>query len=85
MIVEWDVHYTIDYPEDDIRDIIKVIEQEGWDDTKVASYIYDTISGFDDEYYYAWDHDQTMKVVDEIKHRIGGIQLSMFDKDGEIK
>ena len=81
MKVEWDVHYEIDYPEDDIQDIIKVVENEGWNERKVASFIHDTICSFDDEYYYAWDREQTLQVLNEIKHRVGGTQLSMFDKE----
>ena len=80
MMLEWNVPMVADYPEDDLTDIIKSVQEHGWDEEKVIAYINDTVSGFDDCTYYSWGHEQTMEVVNEIKQRLGGVQLSMFDE-----
>jgi len=79
MRLEWDVHMVVDYPEDDIEDTCRYVRENGWDDAAIVSMITDTVMGFDEQDYCNWDHDQTMAVVDEIKRRVGSIQLSMFD------
>ena len=81
MTLEWNVPMVVDYPEDDLTDIIKSVQEHGWDEEKVIAYINDTVSSFEDGIYYNWGHEQTMEVVKEIKQRIGGIQLSMFDEE----
>jgi asparagine synthetase A len=81
MILEWDVPMVADYPEDDLTDIIKSVQEHGWDEEKVIAYINDTVSGFEDCVYYNWSNEQTMEVVNEIKQRLGGVQLSMFDEE----
>ncbi len=84
MTLEWNVPMVVDYPEDDLTDIIKSVQEHGWDEEKVIAYINDTVSGFEDGIYYNWGREQTMAVVNEIKHRIGGIQLSMFDEEVSV-
>ena len=81
MTLEWNVPMVADYPEDDLTDIIKSVQEHGWDEEKVITYINDTVSGFEDCIYYNWGHEQTMAVVNEIKQRLGGVQLSMFDEE----
>lgn len=81
MTLEWNVPMVADYPEDDLTDIIKSVQEHGWDEEKVIAYINDTVSGFEDCIYYNWGHEQTMEVVNEIKQRLGGVQLSMFDEE----
>ena len=81
MTLEWNVSMVADYPEDDLTDIIKSVQEHGWDEEKVIAYINDTVSGFEDCVYYNWGHEQTMEVVNEIKQRLGGVQLSMFDEE----
>ena len=81
MILEWNVPMVADYPEDDLTDIVKSIQEYGWDEEKVIAYVNDTVSGFEDSIYYNWTHEQTMEVVNEVKHRLGGVQLSMFDNE----
>lgn len=81
MTLEWNVPMVADYPEDDLTDIIKSVQEHGWDEEKVITYINDTVSGFEDCIYYNWGHEQTMEVVNEIKQRLGGVQLSMFDEE----
>ena len=80
MTLEWNVPMVTDYPEDDLTDIIKSVQEHGWDEEKVIAYINDTVSGFEDCIYYNWGNEQTMEVVNEIKRRLGGVQLSMFDE-----
>ena len=81
MTLEWNVPMVADYPEDDLTDIIKSVQEHGWDEEKVIAYINDTVLGFEDCVYYNWGHEQTMEVVNEIKRRLGGVQLSMFDEE----
>lgn len=82
MTLEWNVPMVVDYPEDDLTDIIKSVQEHGWNEEKVIAWIDDTVSGFEDSIYYNWGHEQTMEVVNTIKQRLGGVQLSMFD--GEV-
>lgn len=79
MTLEWDVPMTADFPEEDLADIIKSVRESGWDEERVIADIDDTVSGFDDGIYYNWGREQTMEVLNEIKKRLGGVQLSMFD------
>ena len=81
MTLEWNVPMIVDYPEDDLTDIVKSVQEHGWNEDKVIAWINDTVSGFEDCDYYNWGHDQTMEVVNEIKQRLGGVQLSMFDEE----
>lgn len=81
MTLEWNVPMVADYPEDDLADIVKSVQEHGWDEEKVITYINDTVSGFDDCVYYNWGEEQTMEVVKEVKQRLGGVQLSMFDEE----
>lgn len=81
MTLEWDVPMVADYPEDDLADIIKSVQEYGWDEEKVITYINDTVLGFEDNIYYNWSREQTIEVVNEIKRRLGGVQLSMFDEE----
>ena len=81
MTLEWNVPMVIDYPEDDLTDIIKSVQEHGWNEEKVITWIDDTVSGFEDCIYYNLGHEQTMEVVNEIKQRLGGVQLSMFDEE----
>lgn len=85
MTLEWDVHMETEYPEDDLEDIVKSVRENGWDDNKIITYINDTVMGFDDDMYYAWGYDQTVTVINEIKRRLGGIQLSMFDNEVSLR
>jgi hypothetical protein len=81
MTLEWNVPMIVDYPENDLIEIVKFVQEHGWDEKEVIAYINDTVSGFDDDIYFNWTYEQTMEVVNEVKRRIGGVQLSMFDNE----
>ena len=76
MVIEKQVWYTFDFPEDEIDRIVDLM-REDYDERKAIREIEDVVSGWDDCDYYAWDRDETEKVVEEIKRRVGGVQLSM--------
>ena len=81
MIVEWTEPYAVDFPDDEILRICNMVREEGYDEEKVILEIIGVTEGFDDYNFYAWGTEQTKEVLDEIKHRIGGVQLSMFDEE----
>lgn len=81
MILEWDVPMVAEFPDEELIDIIKTIQKDGWNEEKAIAYIDDVISGFEDGIYYNWGREQTMEVLNEIKQRLGGVQLSMFDEE----
>ena len=81
MTLEWDVHMYTEYPEEDLEDLVNSVREHGWDDHKIVESINNTVLGFEDEIYYNWGHEQTMTIVNEVKNRLGGVQLSMFDDE----
>lgn len=81
MVLEWTELYTVDFPDDEILRICEMVRQDGYDEAKVILEIIGVTEGFDDYDYYAWGTEQTKEVLDEIKHRVGGVQLSMFDEE----
>lgn len=86
MTLEWEVYMETEFPEDDLEEIVNLVRENEWDDdNKIITCVNDTVTGFDDCIYYAWGDEQTMAVVNEIKRRLGGIQLSMFDSERSVK
>jgi hypothetical protein len=83
MTLEWTVEYTVDFPEEELEHICDILRQEGYSDRYAVDLIREVIMGFEDDEYYAWSTKQTQEVMNEIKRRIGGIQLSMFDDKEE--
>lgn len=79
MTLEWTTYNCIEFPDSDIERICDYVYENGWDSVKVHSMIDDVVVGFDDCDYYVWGEDQTQKVMQEIKRRLGGIQLTMFN------
>lgn len=79
MTLEWNVPMFAEFPEEDLMDIIKSVRKHGWNEESIIACIDDIVLGFDDGIYYNWGREQTMEVLNEIKRRLGGVQLSMFD------
>ena len=79
MIVEWDVPMAVEFSEKELTKIVSSIQKDGWDYNRLIRSIKDVVEGFDDSDYYAWGEDQTKEVINEIKRRVGGVQLSMFN------
>ena len=84
MKLTWTVSYETEFPESDIERICDYARYFGWDNAKILDLIHDVVMGFEDDIYYAWDHDKTMEVYYEIQRRVGGVQLNMFDEE-EVK
>lgn len=79
MIVEWVSTNIVDFPDDKLDEIVKEVNKTGWDKDKVTKMIMEVVSEFDDLDYYAWDESAEKQVIKEIKRRVGGVQLSMFN------
>ena len=81
MILEWNVPMFAEFPEEDLTAIVNSIHEDGWDYNRLVESINDVVLGFEDVTYYNWGEKQTEAVINEIRRRIGGIQLSMFDNE----
>lgn len=81
MILEWDVPMVAEFPEEELTKMVNSVQENGWDYDRLIGFIKDVVMGFDDSDYYAWGEEQTKEVINEVKRRIGGVQLSMFDNE----
>ena len=81
MTLEWTVDYSVEFPEEKIECILEKLRHRYINDNVINDLVTDVACGFDDEIYYAWGEEQTKKVTNEIKRRLGGVQLSMFDNE----
>ena len=79
MILEWNVPMVEEFPEEELTKIVNSIRKDGWDYNRLVRSIKDVVLGFEDDVYYNWGEEQTNEVIDEVKRRIGGVQLSMFN------
>lgn len=78
MTLEWDVPMVVDFPEEKLEKIVDSVQKDGWDYNRIVKSINSAVACFDDGEYYAWGEEQTKEVINEIKRRVGGFQLSMF-------
>ena len=81
MVLEWTVNLVADFPDTVINRLCDIAREEGFDEQKLIHEINDEICGWDDDIYYQWGTDQTQEVIKEVLRRVGGIQISMFDKE----
>lgn len=81
MILEWVVPMAIEFPENNIQAITDYMLAHGWNENKAYDMIHGVVSGFDDSDYYCWGEKQTQEVLKEIKRRVGGEQLNMFESE----
>lgn len=81
MRIEWTAHIIADFPDDEINRLCNLL-REGYDDAALNREIVDVLYGFDDETFYTWGPAQTKEVLDEIKRRVGSVQLNMFKELG---
>ena len=79
MTLEWTVDLVSDFPDDVINRLCDIVRQDGYDEKVLCYEIMNEICGWDDDVYYQWGTEQTKEVLDEVKRRVGGVQLSMFD------
>ena len=84
MIVNWTVNYELDFSEEDIKSIASQALEKNWNDDMILYAIYTFVEKrYDTELYFAWGVEQTKIIYDEIRRRMGGVQISMFDKENE--
>lgn len=69
MYIEKQVTYQFDFPDDDIRRIVKALRNK-YDKSKARTLVMEVVSGWDDCDYYAWDSDETEQVLAEIEKRL---------------
>ena len=81
MVLEWTVDLAADFSDDVINRLSDMVREQGYDKQKLISEIDDEVCGWDDSIYNQWGTDQTEEVIKEVLRRVGGIQLSMFDKE----
>ena len=81
MILEWNVPMVVDFPEGELEKLVNSTQENGWDYNRLVRSINDVVIAFEDDTYCNWGCEQTAEVIDEVKRRIGGIQLSMFDDE----
>lgn len=79
MTLEWTVDFVADFPDDVINRLCDMVRQDGYDEKTLCHEIMNEICGWDDDVYYQWGTEQTKEVLDEVKRRVGGVQLSVFD------
>lgn len=79
MKVEWTLHYSTEFPEEELERICNYFRHNQWNRIKAMDMIQEVVMGFDDDVYFAWDYSQSEMVYNEILRRIGGVQLSMFN------
>ena len=79
MILKWNVPMIEEFPEEELTKIINSIRKDGWDYNRLVRSIKDVVMGFEDDVYYNWGEEQTAEVINEVRRRIGGVQLSMFN------
>ena len=83
MTLEWTVTLIADFPDDVINRLCNMVREEGYNESNIINEINNEISGWEDDIYYQWGTDQTKAVIDEVKRRVGGVQISMFDEVGQ--
>lgn len=79
MILEWTTTNIVEFPEDEIEAICQVMRNNDYSVSNIRDLVLGVVDGFDDSDYCVWGEDQTKEVINEIKRRIGGVQLSMFN------
>lgn len=80
MVLKWTVEMVADFPDDEIDRICDLMRQEGYDPAVLCREILEVVMGFEDDVYYTWDAEQTKAVINEVKRRLGGVQLNMFEE-----
>lgn len=70
MVLEWDTHMVVDFPDDDMNRIVAGAIDEGWTTEQIRREIDEVVMGFEDVDYYAWSSDQTAEVLEEVKNRM---------------
>ena len=81
MKVTWTKTYSTDFDDWWIEEICDDIYKNGWDYDTVHTMIEEKVACLDDAIYFTWDEDETQAIMTEIKRRVGGVQISMFDKE----
>ena len=70
MILEWDIHMAVEFPDDDMNRIVAGAISERWTTDQIRREIDEVVMGFDDVDYFAWSDNQTTEVLKEIENRV---------------
>ena len=81
MIVEWTSTHIVEFEDEVIEEITNVASRKHWDRSAIIDAIENHCQGWDDCDYYALTDEAIEQVLHEIQQRLGGYQLSMFDKE----
>ena len=79
MTLEWTTTNIVEFPDYEIEAICQAIRNNDYSVSNIRDLVLGVVDGFDDSDYCVWGEDQTKEVIKEIKRRIGGVQLSMFN------
>lgn len=79
MKVKWTVHLEEEFDEEVIEHICDRVNHNNKqeDDNYIRDLINDEVCGWDDSIYYNWGAEQTEEVLNEVKRRLGGVQMRM--------
>lgn len=81
MIVEWTSAHSVEFEDWAIENITNEARRKGWGSKAIIDAIEEYCRGWDDCDYYALTDEAFEQVLHEIQRRLGGYQLSMFDKE----
>lgn len=84
MEVTWTKTISFDFAEEDIIRIVNELSKKPHiTDEDIDEEICEELAGYDDEIYYGITMQAYETIRKEIKKRLGGYQLSMFDMEVE--
>lgn len=83
MTVEWTSTHIADFDDEALERIVANATAKRWNDEEIISEIEEECRGWDDCDYYALNEDATNQILEVIHKRMGGYQMSMFDKEDE--
>lgn len=77
MKLKWTVEVEAEYEERDMNRLCAALKVGATDEDLILTI--ENHAEYLDFSYDAWGEEQTQTVLKEVKRRVGGIQLSMFD------
>lgn len=83
MTVEWTSTHIADFDDEALERIIANASVNRWDDEKIINEIEEECREWEDCDYYALNEEATNQILEVIHKRMGGYQISMFDKEDE--
>ena len=77
MKLTWTVEHEVEFPDSYIDEIVDELQEDSWNEEYARGCIEEETRCYNDRDYYAWGDEQTEKVLNVIKRRLGGEQLRM--------